>query len=92
MRDDFQPQGWMFINFIALILQYRIYALLKSHDMLRKYSPGDAIEDIWDSQEIQNSHCGIGNTYYIKWHELEFNIRDIILAMRQFWLVNYLMR
>jgi len=46
MRDDFQLQGWMFINFIALILHYRIYALLKSHDMLRKYSPKDVMEHL----------------------------------------------
>jgi len=46
MRDDFQLQGWMFIDFIALILHYRIYALLKSHDMLRKYSPKDVMEHL----------------------------------------------
>ena len=46
MRDDFQLQGWMFVNFIALILHYRIYALLKSHDMLGKYSPKDLIEHL----------------------------------------------
>jgi len=46
MRDDFQLQGWMFINFIALILHYRIYSMLKSHDMLRKYSPKDVLEHL----------------------------------------------
>ena len=46
MRDDFQLQGWMFVNFIALILHYRIYALLKSHDMLGKYSPKDVMEHL----------------------------------------------
>ena len=46
MRDDFQPQGWMFINFIALILHYRIYTLLKSHEMLRKYSSMDLLEHL----------------------------------------------
>ena len=29
MRDDYQLQGWMFVNFIALILHYRIYSILK---------------------------------------------------------------
>ena len=29
MRDDHQLQGWMFVNFIALMLHYRIYAMLK---------------------------------------------------------------
>jgi len=46
MRDDFQLQGWMFINFIALILHYRIYALLKSNDMLRKCSHKDVLEHL----------------------------------------------
>jgi hypothetical protein len=46
MRDDFQLQVWMFVNFIALTLHYRIYALLKSHDMLGKYSPKDVMEHL----------------------------------------------
>ena len=36
----------MFVNFITLILHYRIYALLKSHDMLEKYSPKDVMEHL----------------------------------------------
>ncbi len=43
MRDDHQLQGWMFINFIALMLHYRIYAILKSKDLQKKYSPGDIL-------------------------------------------------
>ena len=46
MRDDFRLQGWIFVNFIALILHYRIYALLKSHDMLGEYSPKDVVEHL----------------------------------------------
>jgi len=46
MRDDFQLNGWMFIDFIALIMHYRIYSMLKSHDMLRKYSPKDVLEHL----------------------------------------------
>ena len=33
----------MFINFIALTMHYRIYVMLKSKDMQRKYSPGDVL-------------------------------------------------
>ncbi|EQD75681.1 hypothetical protein B1A_03843 [mine drainage metagenome] len=33
----------MFVNFIALILHYRIYNLLKKHDLLKRYSPEDVI-------------------------------------------------
>ena len=46
MSDDFQLQRWTFVNFIALILHYRIYALLKSHDMLGKYSQKDVMEHL----------------------------------------------
>ncbi len=44
MRDDHQLQGWTFVNFIALILHYRIYAMLRQKDMLKRYSPKDVIE------------------------------------------------
>jgi hypothetical protein len=54
MGDDHQLQGWMFINFIALMLHYRIYGLLG------KYSPQNVIEHfarvfvlkIWDEWKI----------------------------------------
>ncbi len=32
MRDDHQMQGWMFVNFIALVMHYSIYAMLRKHD------------------------------------------------------------
>ena len=46
MRDDYQLNGWLFVNFIAMMLYYRIYNLLVSHKMLRKYSPMDVIEHL----------------------------------------------
>ncbi|EQD75588.1 transposase IS4, partial [mine drainage metagenome] len=46
MRDDYQLHGWMFVNFIALILHYRIYNLLKKHDLLKRYSPEDVIKHL----------------------------------------------
>lgn len=46
MRDDYQLQGWTFVNFIALILHYRIYSMLKQRDILKKYSPRDVIEHL----------------------------------------------
>ena len=65
MRDDYQLQGWTFVNFIALILHYRIYGILKQRDLLKRYSPEDAIEhlgrismlkigDEWKLSEIPN--------------------------------------
>lgn len=46
MRDDYQLQGWMFVNFIALVLHYRIYNILRQKDQLRRYSPMDVIEHL----------------------------------------------
>ena len=46
VRDDHQLQGWMFVNFIALMLHYRIYNLLRKREMLRHYSPRDVIEHL----------------------------------------------
>ncbi|MCS4541939.1 MAG: hypothetical protein HY929_06435 [Euryarchaeota archaeon] len=63
MRDDFQLEGWMFINFIALVLYYRIYRLLIDKSLLNNYSPNDVlihlsrihklkIEEKWLTSEI----------------------------------------
>ncbi|MDG7038715.1 MAG: transposase [Nitrososphaerota archaeon] len=46
IRDDYQLHGWTFINFVALILHYRIYGLLKQRDLLRGHSPEDVIEHL----------------------------------------------
>ena len=46
MRDDHQMQGWMFVNFIALMMHYRIYAILRKHDVLSRYSVHDVIEHL----------------------------------------------
>jgi transposase len=46
MRDDQQMQGWIFVNFIALMMHYRIYAMLRKHDALSKYSVHDVIEHL----------------------------------------------
>ena len=46
MRDDLHLQGWMFVNFIALIMHYRIYNILKKMDLLSHYSPEDIIKHL----------------------------------------------
>ena len=43
MRDDLGLQGWMFVNFVALLLYYRFYDLLLQCEVLDKYSPRDVI-------------------------------------------------
>jgi len=63
MRDDYQLEGWMFINFVALVFYYRLYRLLADNALLKKYSPGDVllhlarvyrlkIQDRWLTAEI----------------------------------------
>lgn len=39
MRDEYQMEGWMFINFIALLFYYKIYNILVKKELLKKYSP-----------------------------------------------------
>ena len=43
MRDDRQMEGWMFINFLALVFYYRVYKLLSDNNLLKKYSPKDVL-------------------------------------------------
>lgn len=43
MRDDYQMEGWMLVNFIALVLYYKIYRLLADHSLLKKYTPRDVL-------------------------------------------------
>ncbi len=46
MRSDESMQGWMFINFIALMMHYRIYNALRKKDLLKRYSPKDVIDHL----------------------------------------------
>ena len=43
MRDDKQVDGWLFINFMAMQLYYKIYAILIKNKMLNEHSPLDII-------------------------------------------------
>ena len=43
MQDDYSLEGWMFINFIALLFYYRIYRLLTEKELLNNYSPKDVL-------------------------------------------------
>ena len=53
MRDDCQLNDWLFLNFIAMMLYYRIHNLLVSHGMLRKYSPVDVLEHLSSVQMLK---------------------------------------
>jgi len=43
MRDDAHLQGWMLVNFIALLLYYRVYEILRESGALESYSPMDVV-------------------------------------------------
>jgi hypothetical protein len=43
MRDDYHLQGWMLVNFVAMLLYYKIYNLLLNNDLLGRYSPKDVL-------------------------------------------------
>ena len=43
MRDDFQMEGWMLINFISLLFYYKVYGILMEKRMLKKHSPKDVL-------------------------------------------------
>jgi transposase len=43
MRDEAHLQGWMFVNFVSLLLYYKIYELLINKDLLTNLSPKDVI-------------------------------------------------
>ncbi len=60
MRDNFSMEGWMFVNFIALLLYYKIYGLLVYKDALSKYSPRDVILHL-----SRIFHVKIGNNWIV---------------------------
>ena len=74
MRDDYRMQGWTFVNFLALILHYRIYSLLKKHDLLRRYSPEDVLEHLERANMLK-----IGEEWRMS--EIPEKSRDIIDAL-----------
>ncbi len=43
MRDDEHLEGWMFVNFVAMLLYYRIYGVLIRKGLLKRYSPNDVV-------------------------------------------------
>jgi len=43
MRDDYQMEGWAFINFIALVFYYRLYRILADNSLLKRYTPYDVL-------------------------------------------------
>jgi len=52
MRDDAHLQGWMLINFVAMLFYYRLYSELTSKELLSKYSPHDVIVHLSRVQKL----------------------------------------
>jgi transposase len=52
MRDDHHLQGWMFVNFVAMLIYYRLYTELRSRKLLRKHSPHDVIVHLSRIQKL----------------------------------------
>jgi len=52
MRDDHHMQGWMFVNFVAMLFYYRLYSELMAKKLLRKYSPHDVIVHLSRIQKL----------------------------------------
>jgi transposase len=44
MQNRFVLEGWLFVNFLAMIVYYKLYDRLKNAQMLTKFSPKDIIE------------------------------------------------
>jgi transposase len=43
MRDDAHLEGWAFVNFISLLLYYKIYEVLLSKGLLKRFTPKEVI-------------------------------------------------
>ncbi|MGC8582071.1 MAG: hypothetical protein ACP5MW_07025, partial [Thermoplasmata archaeon] len=43
MRGDYEIEGWMMINFVSMVIYYRIYNILVEKDLLKEYSPSELL-------------------------------------------------
>jgi transposase len=79
MREDTRLQGWMLINFISLILYYKLYRILVEKGLLKKFSPRDVIlhlsriyklkiEDKWMLSEIPKTSRTLIKKLQVKLH------------------------
>jgi transposase len=44
MQNRFVLEGWLFVNFLAMIAYYKLFDRLREAKLLHKYSPKDIIE------------------------------------------------
>lgn len=53
MQNEEALQGWMFVNHIALQWYYIIYALLKKHKQLKRYSVTDFLKHLYELKKVK---------------------------------------
>ena len=53
MRDDYELEGWMLVNFVTMLLYYRTYNTLRGKRMLNNYSPKDTLIHLSRIQETK---------------------------------------
>ena len=70
MRDNKGMEGWMFINYIALLWYYRIYNLLLEKNALQKLSPKDILQHLQEVRKIKVDG---------KWHDCEIGGKSRVI-------------
>ncbi|MGC8585396.1 MAG: IS1634 family transposase, partial [Thermoplasmata archaeon] len=53
MRDEYELEGWMLVNFVSMLLYYRIYNILRAKKMLKNYSVKDVLLHLSGIHEIK---------------------------------------
>jgi hypothetical protein len=59
MQSDKSMEGWAFINHLATMLYYRVFNLLKTHDLLKSTSPSDLLLKLARINKIKINKCWI---------------------------------
>ncbi|MEM3265676.1 MAG: transposase [Thermoplasmata archaeon] len=53
MKDDYELEGWMLVNFVSMMLYYKVYNILRTKKMLKNYSPRDVLLHLSRIHEIK---------------------------------------
>ncbi len=70
MRNEKSLEGWMFVNYLALQIYYKIYLLLNKHNLLKKYSVNDLLIHLATIKKIKINQ---------KWFNAEINVKTLKL-------------
>ncbi|MEM3333994.1 MAG: hypothetical protein QW745_07305 [Thermoplasmata archaeon] len=53
MIDDYELEEWMLVNFVSILLYYKVYNILRTKKMLKDYSPKDVLLHLSRIHEIK---------------------------------------